>query len=120
MTLNEFKGLAADLARPFSIYATSLSAAVVPVIVVARMSPESFELVAAAALVGALYAGVGALYWGKAWENTRVDTATAKASAVAPTPAPGTATITAAPDVDVAVRDATDGGELPASQRVEP
>lgn len=66
-----FKGLVGDLARPFSIYVTSLSAAVVPVVIVVRTSPDRLDLIAAAALVGALYAGVGALYWGKAWENAK-------------------------------------------------
>lgn len=116
MTIDQFKGIVADLARPFSIVATSASAAAVPVIVVVRMAPDRFDLIAAAALVGALYAGVGALYWGKAWENTRVDTATAKAATGAPPP--GTAQITASPDVNVTVREANDG-ELPADQRVK-
>lgn len=89
MTLDQFKGLVGDLARPFSIIATSASAAVVPVIVVWRTSPERLDLVAAAALVGALYAGVAGLYWGKAWENQKAVSASAevekaKASAGAP------------------------------------
>lgn len=118
MTLDRIKGFLADLARPFSIIATSFSAAVTPVIVVVRMSPDDFDLIAAAALVGALYAGVGALYWGRAWENTRVDTAAAKAAPAAP--APGTATVVAAPDVRVEakVTEANDG-ELPPDQRVK-
>jgi hypothetical protein len=69
ITLDQFKGMFSDLARPFSIVVTSLSAAVAPVIVVVRIAPDRLELVAAAALVGALYAGVAGLYWGKSWEK---------------------------------------------------
>lgn len=72
MTLDQFKGLLADLARPTSIVVTSISAAVTPVIIVWRIAPDRLELIAAAALVGAHYAGLGALYWGKAWEQAKV------------------------------------------------
>lgn len=98
------------IARPFSIIVTSASAAVTPAVIVWRIAPDRFDLIGAAAFIGALYAGVGALYWGKAWEVTKVGQHTAeveKAKATA-TPPPGTATITAAADVDVQVRDATD------------
>lgn len=103
MTWDTFKHLVGELARPFSIIATSFSAAVVPVVIVWRIAPERLDLVAAAAFVGALYAGVGALYWGKAWEQAKVSGQAAeveKARAVAPV--------------------AADDGELPASQRVRP
>lgn len=83
------KQFIADLARPFSIIVTSASAAVVPVIVVARMAPDRFDLIGAAAFVGALYAGVAGLYWGKAIEETRkagqaAEVEKVRAQAVAP------------------------------------
>ncbi|MBJ7410112.1 MAG: hypothetical protein JHD15_07060 [Phenylobacterium sp.] len=72
MTLDGFKGMVADLARPFSILVTSLSAAVTPVIIVIRVAPDRLDLIGAAALVGAHFAGLGALYWGKSWEQAKV------------------------------------------------
>lgn len=67
------KAFIGDLARPFSIIATSASAAIVPVVVAARAAPERLDLTAAALFVGAVYAGVGALYWGKAWEVAKTN-----------------------------------------------
>lgn len=72
MTWSQFQSLVGDLARPFSIIVTSASAAVVPVIIVVRIAPDRLDLVAGAALVGALYAGVAGLYWGKSWEQAKV------------------------------------------------
>lgn len=76
--MTDLRQIIADLARPFSIIATSLSAAVVPVIVVWRTTPDRLDLSAAAILVGALYAGVAGLYWGRAWENQKVSGHTAE------------------------------------------
>jgi|GEM_PF-531666 len=98
-----FERLVGNLARPFSIVATSFSAAVVPVVIVWRIAPERLELVAAAAFVGALYAGVGTLYWGKAWENQKTEKAKAEVEVA-----------------KVAARPAADDGELPADQRLKP
>lgn len=72
MTLEQFKGLVGDLARPFSIVVTAASAAVTPLVIVWRAAPDRLDLSAAALLIGALYTGVGALYWGKSWEVAKV------------------------------------------------
>ena len=119
MTLDQFKGLCADLARPASILVTSISAAVTPVIVVWRIAPDRLELIAAAALVGAHYAGLGALYWGKSWEQAKVagQNAEVEKERARSTPQPGTAQITAAADVDVTVRDAPPSEESPPWER---
>lgn len=98
-----FKSLYGDLARPTSIYLTSLSASIVPVVIVVRIAPDRLELIAAAAFVGAVFAGVAGLYWGKAWENAKQGAQAATIEvAKAQAPAP------------------IDTGELPASQRVLP
>lgn len=103
ISLDAFKGLVGDLARPFSIIASSFSAAVVPIVIVCRIAPERLELVAAAAFVGALYAGVGTLYWGKSWEQAKVSGQAAEVE-----------------KVRAAAPAAPDDGELPAAQRVQP
>lgn len=66
MTPADLKIFIADLARPFAIYVTSASASICVVILSCRIVDQSY--VAAAALVAAVYAGVGALYGAKAWE----------------------------------------------------
>lgn len=86
--LDQIKAFVGDLARPFAIIATSLSAAVVPVIVVVRVAPDRLDLIAAAAFIGAIYAGVGGIFWGKAWENAKTGKQAADveiAKAAAPT-----------------------------------
>ena len=55
------------LARPFAIIVTSSAAAVATVIVSTRTENGND----AAILMGAVYAGVSALYIGKAWENAK-------------------------------------------------
>ena len=67
MTSDEFKGLVADLARPFAIIVTSASAAVATVQVALRVTTFG----EAALFIGAVYAGVAALYTAKAWENAK-------------------------------------------------
>lgn len=112
------KAFIADLARPFAIYATSGAAAIATV----RIAWDVNEPNGGAVLLTAVYAGVGALYLGKAWENQRVQgqNAEVEKERARSTPPPGTAQITAAADVDVTVRDATaDPGELPPEQRVQ-
>lgn len=66
MTITDLKSFIADLARPFAIYVSSASASICVVILSCKIVDQSY--VAAAALVAAVYAGVGALYGAKAWE----------------------------------------------------
>lgn len=68
MTLDQFKSLIGDLARPFSIIATSLSASVAVVIVACRIAADGMGV---AAFVAAIYAGLAGLYGFKSWEQTR-------------------------------------------------
>ena len=61
------KSFVGDLARPFAIYVTSASAAIATVMVAFRTQDGTD----AAILMGAVFAGVGALYGAKAWEITK-------------------------------------------------
>lgn len=100
----------ADLARPYTLYIVS-SASAYAIVMVAT---QGTDLNAGAVFVGALLAGIGALYWGKAWELRGVAGHTAeveKARVAAAPPAPGTASIVAAPDVDVTIREAGPDGQ---------
>ena len=72
MTLDQFKSLVGDLARPFSIIATSLSASIAVVIVAFRINAEG---VGVAAFVAAIYAGLAGLYGFKSWEQRRANRA---------------------------------------------
>lgn len=65
--LDQVKGFVGDLARPFAIIVTSLSAAISGVVIATKVS--TFE--GAATFIGAVYLGVGALYGAKAWENAK-------------------------------------------------
>jgi len=65
--LDQAKAFIGDLARPFAIIVTSGSAAVSGVVIATKV--ESFE--GAAIFIGAIYAGVGALFGAKAWENAK-------------------------------------------------
>lgn len=112
MTLDQFKGLCADLARPASILVTSISAAVTPVIIVWRIAPDRLELIAAAALVGAHYAGLGALYWGKSWEQAKLAGQNAEVEKVRAQASPPPAEALKPADVEA--------GELPPSERLQP
>lgn len=67
ITLDHFKALVGDLARPFAIIISSASAAIATVIIACKV--DGFD--GAALFIGAVYAGVGALYGGKAWENVK-------------------------------------------------
>lgn len=62
--LERIKTFVGDLARPFAIIATSGGAAWATVVVSYRVENGND----AAILMGAVFAGVGALYIGKAWE----------------------------------------------------
>lgn len=62
--LAEFLG---DVARPFSIITTSFAASYAIISIAHRVMGFG----EGAAFIGVVLAGVGALYWGKAWENTK-------------------------------------------------
>jgi hypothetical protein len=100
------KAFLADLARPFAIYVTATAAAVSTV----RLAFVGDDLSGAAVYIGAVFAGLAGLYGFRAWESRSAVNASAEVEKVraAATPPPGTAQITAAPDVDVAVRQADD------------
>lgn len=68
MTLDQFKGVVGDLARPFAIISTSLSASVAVVILAWRIAPEGLGV---AAFATAVYAGLAGLYGWRSWENSR-------------------------------------------------
>lgn len=65
MTLDQFKGAVADLARPFAIISTSGAAAWATVTIARRV--DGFE--AAALYIAAVYAGLAGLYGFKSWEQ---------------------------------------------------
>lgn len=62
--LDKWKGFLGDLARPFAIIATSFAAAWASIVVAYRVHNGNDGAI----LIGAIFAGVGALYIGKAWE----------------------------------------------------
>jgi hypothetical protein len=62
--LDRVKGFIGDLARPFAIISTSLAASIATVIVAHKV--DDFD--GAAIFIGAVFAGVGALYGAKSWE----------------------------------------------------
>lgn len=74
MTLDQFKDLVGELARPFAIIATSLAASVATVIVACRVSDGNDG----AAFMGAVGLMVGGIYVGKAWEVSRIAKAQAQ------------------------------------------
>ncbi len=109
------KAFIADLARPFSIYAASISGAWATIVIAGKVtSAEGGALV-----LGVLATWGTALYAGKAIENTRIagHTADVEKEKARSTPPPGTAQITAAADVDVTVRDANPPEEAPPWER---
>lgn len=69
MTVEQLKGLVADLARPVAIVSSALSASAAGIIIAFRV--QNFTLEGAAIFVGALHAGLAALYGAKAWEIER-------------------------------------------------
>jgi len=85
--LEQFKGLVGDLARPFAIISTSGAASIATVVIAHKV--DGFD--GAAIFIGAVFAGVGALYGAKAWEVARAGKHTAEveiAKATSATPAP--------------------------------
>lgn len=67
MSIEQFKGVVADLARPFAIISSSASASVAVVIIAFRVT--TFD--GAAVFIAAVHAGLATLYGAKAWENTK-------------------------------------------------
>jgi hypothetical protein len=100
--LATFRATVGDLARPFAIWSSSGAAAIATV----RIAWAGEDFSGAAIFIGAVWAGVGALYASKSWEkNTevRANADVEKSKTTPPPPAPGTANIQAAPDVTVDV-----------------
>lgn len=62
--LDQFKAVFGDLARPFAIYSTSLSASIAVVIIATKV--KTFG--EGATFIGAVFLGVGSIYGAKAWE----------------------------------------------------
>jgi hypothetical protein len=98
-TLDRIKGLVGDLARPFAIIASSASAAIATVVIAFKV--DGFE--GAALFIGAVYAGVGALYGAKSLEVAAVRKRDSEVEV---------AKVTARPPAD--------DGELPPDQRIAP
>ena len=79
-------GALSDLARPFALYATTISAAATPIIAILRMDPKHIDLGSLAALMTPLLAGVAALYAAKSAEQANIvksNAAVAQAQAAA-------------------------------------
>lgn len=108
MTIDQFKGVVADLARPFSIIATSGAGAWAIVDVGTRVNEGQ-----AAFYVGAVLAGLGGLYFGKSWElsQTSKHTAEVEKERAKASPPPAAALKPAE------TTEAADDGELPPDQR---
>lgn len=103
--LDQIKAVVADLARPFAIISTSFAASFATVNISLRVTGGE----SGAIFLTAVYAGVGALYVGKAFENTRIAGHNAEVEKVR---------AQANPPPAQALGPA-DGGELPADQRVK-
>lgn len=113
-----------DLARPFTLYSLSGSSAYS----IAIIAQGGHDLSAGAVFAGALLAGVGALYWGKAWENRGISAHSADVEKVraAQSPPPEKALEPAAtaaePMADATAPKVAEGSDfrLPPSERVMP
>lgn len=104
--LDQIKGFVSDLARPFSIIATSAAGAWAIVDVGTRVNEGQ-----AAFYVGAVLAGLGGLYFGKSWELSQISKHTAPIEVER---------AKASPPPAEALKPATaDDGELPPDQRVK-
>lgn len=66
------KGFIGDMARPFAIYVTAASAAITPIVLAVRIDAMKIDLTGAGIFIGAIFAGLGALYGAKAWENAKI------------------------------------------------
>lgn len=58
-----------EVARPFSIIATSAGASIAAVISALHVDSGA----GGALLMAAIFGGVAGLYWGKSWENVKKD-----------------------------------------------
>ncbi|WP_310540818.1 hypothetical protein [Phenylobacterium sp.] len=67
MTIDQFKGIVADLARPFAIISSSAAAAVATIVIAWKVTTFG----EGALFIGAVYAGLGGLYGFRAWENSK-------------------------------------------------
>ena len=65
--LEQIKAFVGDLARPFAIISTSLAASIATVAIALRV--KTFG--EGALYIGAVFAGVGALYGARAWEKVQ-------------------------------------------------
>lgn len=112
MTIEQFKGLLADLARPFSIYAAAASGGYATVVIAHKVTTAE-----GGALVLGVLAGWGtALYAGKVYEKaaeSRHAAEVEKVRAAQSSPPPAEALKPAAPEPPA------DDGELPPDQRVK-
>lgn len=68
--LEQWKGFLGDLARPFAIIVTAVSASAAGVIVATKVESGTDG----ALVMGAIYAGLGALYGFKSWEAGKATT----------------------------------------------
>lgn len=102
----------ADLARPWVLWSGGGSASAATVILAARGS----NLTEAAIFVGAAWAGVAGIYWGKSFENLRVEQAKATRDAEVARAAP--AAVTAATVAEAAEPATTPDGKLRPEDRL--
>lgn len=110
-----------DLARPFTLYVTSSASAYA----IAIIAHGGRDLNAGAVYAGALLFGVGALYWGKAWENQKVSghNAEVEKERAKQSPPPEKALEPAAPPPETMAdgpKVAAEDFRLPPSERVMP
>jgi hypothetical protein len=127
--LEAFRATAGDLARPFSIYASAGSASIATVLLAYAGLRSALnghlDLLGAAAFIGAVWAGVGALYWGKAWETKERDKNNAQVeiarTATAGSPTPSVDLTTSSMTLTTTQPTAGDDPDvLPPDQRVKP
>lgn len=116
MTLAEFKGVVADLARPFTFYSLSLasSAAIVKLgwglaEAIAKGTADGYQ---AAAFAGVVLGGASAIYIGKSWENRGVSAGNAEVEKIRAQASPPPAEALKPAD------EPADDGKLPAGERV--
>lgn len=67
--LEQWKSFIGELARPFAIIVTSLSASISGVVIAVNMVAKGSTFEGAAIFIGAVYFGVGSLYGAKSMEN---------------------------------------------------
>lgn len=72
--LDRVKSFIGDLARPFAIIATSFAASWATIVIAYRVENGNDGAI----FIGGVFAGVGALYIGKAWEVAKTGKQTAE------------------------------------------